>query len=91
MEIWSKTIGPVEYFRGIGSACLLLQWAWRIPTYWPVGIAITGTGIWVMNRWLKRNEKMLKNFGSMSENQKMRFLIYGIVLVFGHAAVFRFL
>jgi hypothetical protein len=76
---------------GIGSVCLLLQWAGRIPTYWPVGIAITAAGIWAMNRWLKRIEQTLRNFGSMNDLQSGRFLLYGTALILVHATKMRFL
>jgi hypothetical protein len=91
MEIWSSKIGPVKYFRGVGVVCLLLPWAWRIPRYWPAAAVLTFGAIWVMNRWLRKNEATLRESSAMTELQKVRFFGYAVILVFGHAIALRYL
>ncbi len=91
MEIWSSKIGPVQYYGGIGTVCLLLPWAWRMPTNWPIAAFLTGALIWGMNQWLKKNEATLRHSRTMSELQKARFLAYAVFVVVGHAAALRYL
>ena len=91
MEIWSKTIGPVEYYRGLAIVCFLLSYGGRIPTYWPVAIILTALWLFAISHLLKANERTLRIPAKMTEIQRIKFLLLGAGSILGHAILIRVL